>query len=94
MHQILEIASDVALIYYLICITVLLFYDNFDLLNIFAKCEFKLDISASVCWNFGKLSMSMVWGTVPMVNHSAVKVSILALQYKLAPSFVEIFSSL
>ena len=42
----------------------------------------------AVCWSY------IVWSTLPFVYHSVVKVCILALIYKLSPSYVEIFSGL
>ena len=45
-------------------------------------------------WSYGKWYVSIVPNTIPLVDHSVVKVWILAMPYKLIPNFVEIFSGL
>ena len=62
-----------------------------NLLNMFTKLEFKVESCVPVCWNYGKWCISTVRSTVPLVDHSLVKVRIFALPYKLTPSFTEIF---
>ena len=47
---------------YLICITVLLFY--IDLLNMFTKQEFKLEMF-ELCWSYGKLCISIFKNDAP-----------------------------
>ena len=58
MHQLLEMMCDIALILYLICITVLLllFYINVcvNLLNMFTKHEFKLEVLVAVSCCYAK----------------------------------------
>ena len=46
------------------------------------------------CWSYGKWYILIVRSTVPLVDHSVVKVCILAISYRLTPSFVETFSKL
>ena len=45
----------------------------------------------SVAWSYSKWFMSIVRSTFLLVDHSVVKVWILALVYKSTPTFVEIF---
>ena len=45
----------------------------------FTKDEFKLKIFVAVCWIYSKLCISIVQSSVPLVNHSVVKIWILAL---------------
>ena len=57
----------------------------------FIKHEFTLEMFVAVCWSYGKWYISIVRSTVPLVDHSVVKVLILALLYMAIPNFVEIF---
>ena len=63
-------------------------------LNIFTKHEERLKMFGLVCWSYAKWCILIIRITVPLVDHSVVKVSVLALPYKTTPSFVEIFSGL
>ena len=55
-YPLLEMASDIALIEYLICIAFLLSYTNLCInsLNMFIKDELKLEMMVAVCWNYRK----------------------------------------
>ena len=75
-------------LYYSFIIFIILYV---HLLNMFSKKKFKLEISAAVCWSYGKYCMLIVKSTVPLIDHTVLTVWILALPYKLTPSFVEIF---
>ena len=67
------------------CVTVILSYINLcvDLLNMFTKHEFKLEMFVAVCWSYDKWCILIIRSTVPQVDHSVVKVWILTLPYKL-----------
>ena len=67
------------------------FCDN--LLNIFTKHEFTLEMFVAVGWSYSRV-FTIVRSTVPLVDHTVVKIWILALPYKSTPSFVKISSSL
>ena len=71
-------ACDIAIILYLICNTVLLFYINLcvNSLNMFTKHEFKFEIFVAVCLNNVKGGISIVRSIIPLVDHSVVKISI------------------
>ena len=58
----------------------------------FTKQKFNLEMFVIVCYSYGKWHISIVSSTFPLVDHSKVKVSILALPYKSTLIFVEIFS--
>ena len=73
-------------------IIILLFCVN--LLNMLTKREFKLEMFVVVCWSYTKWCISILRGTILLVDHFVIKVWILAVPYKLTPSSVEIFSSL
>ena len=90
MHQLLEIACDIALIKYLIYITVLLFYINLCL-SIFIKHEFKLKMFVVIYESYSKWCILIVRSIVPLIDHSVVKVYILVLLSKSTISFEEIF---
>ena len=64
----------------------------------FNKHEFKLETFVAASWIYGKLCISIVGSTVPLIDPSAVggvKVSSLTLPYTWTTSFVvEIFSGL
>ena len=57
----------------------------------FTKYEFKLKMFVAICCSYVKWCVSIVRSSVPLGEHSIVKVWILALLYKLAPCFVKIF---
>ena len=61
-----------------------------NLLNMFTKHGFKLEMFLAVFWSYGKLCILIV-RTVSLVNHSVLKVWILPLLYKLSCSFIDIF---
>ena len=54
----------------------------------FIKHEFKLEMFVAVYCSYGKWCVSIVRSTVPLVDHSGVKVWILALLYKSTPSCI------
>ena len=81
----METACDIALIYYLICISLLLFYLWVDLLKMFNKHVCKLEIFESLCWSYGKWCRLIVRSIVQLVDPSVMKVLILALPYKSPP---------
>ena len=60
----------------------------------FTKQEFKLEMFIAVFWHYSKWCISTVLTTDPPVDHSVVKVWILALLSKSTSSVVEIFSGL
>ena len=62
-----------------------------NLLNMFIKHDFKLEMFVAVGWSYDKWCISIVMPTVPLIDCSVVKVWILALLYELTPRFVEIF---
>ena len=56
------------LVLYLICITVLFFSINFctDLLNMFFKHEFKLEMFVAVCWSYDNRCISILMSSVQL----------------------------
>ena len=59
--QLWQGSSDITLLWYLICIRFLLFHINpcINLLNMFMKQVFKLEMFVVVCWSYGKLCISI-----------------------------------
>ena len=47
-----------------------------------------------VCWTYGKWCLLIFRSTVPLIDHSMVKVCILTVLDKTTPSFVDMFSGL
>ena len=62
-----------------------------NLLNMFIKHDFKLEMFVAVCWSYGKCCVFIVRSSIPLVDHSVVKVYILILLYKSTPSFTVTF---
>ena len=60
---------------------VLLFDFNLrvNLLKMFTKHQLKLEMFAALFWSNGKMYISIVRSTVPLVDHSVVKVGVLTL---------------
>ena len=60
----------------------------------FTKHEFKLEMFVAICRSNSKWCISIVRSTVPLADHSVVKVWILDLLDNSIPSLIEISSGL
>ena len=53
-----------------------------------------MEMFLAICWSYGKWCVSIVGIVVSVIDHSAVKVGILAVSYKSISCMVQIFSGL